>query len=75
MDDANHVNNSEPDLFGLNGFGRDELRNRYFERRATIRDVARFYRVSVADAEDIAATWCRERDLAIAMEFRRKDDV
>lgn len=70
-DDANHVVNSEPDLFGLNGVGRDELKRRFFEGRASMRTVARFYRVTVKDAEEIVALWRRERDLDLANAFRR----
>ena len=69
--DANHVVNSEPDLFGLNGFGREELKKRFFEGRASMRTVARFYRVTVSDAEAIVALWKRERDLEFHLAFRR----
>jgi hypothetical protein len=72
-DDANHVQNSEADLFGLNGNGREDLKRRYFEGRVSVRTVARFYKVTVKDAEDIIALWKRDRDIEFHKAFRRGD--
>lgn len=72
-DDANHVTNADAaDLFGLNGQGREDLKRRFFEGRASLRAVARFYKVPLKDAEEIVGVWRQEREEKAHDEWRKR---
>lgn len=58
----NTSSNDAPPLLGLSVEGREELKRRFFAGNANLRAVARFYKVTLKDAEDIVSRWKQNKE-------------
>lgn len=59
----NTQRNDAPPLLGLSVEGRDDLKRRFFAGNANLRAVARFYKVTMKDAEDIVSRWKQDKEM------------
>jgi hypothetical protein len=59
----NTSSNDAPPLLGLSVESRDELKRRFLAGNANLRAVARFYKVTLKDAESIVSGWKQDNEM------------